>query len=99
MQECCTHSVSTCLGSFGAYSVKPLTIFCSNVKVADLKRKRPPAGAKGQLVTKKGSQVTGIRKKLQSSQAYPNEFGKRVAEIMVDIAVEAQEKKTKRLKK
>jgi hypothetical protein len=80
----CGYSVTTFLQAFGSKSLKPLCIRCSAEEVMRLRRQRPHVRGEN-LATTKGTMVTGKRKQLRESQAYPPLFGKAVSEAMTAI--------------
>ena len=71
-----------CLGSYGGNTPKPIYVYSNNPSAEKLKRKLPRAVSWEKLcyVSESGS-VTGLRKKLKVSQAYPDPFGEAVAEL------------------
>ena len=70
---------TTWLGAFGTSSSKPISVWSSSKQVMLLKRK--PPRDKESLVIRNNGSVTGKRKELSESQAYPVEFGESVAAV------------------
>ena len=70
------------LGTYGGKTPKPIYVYSNNPSTHALNRKLPRNASWDKLcrISKEGS-VTGLRKKLKGSQAYPKLFGKAVAEL------------------
>ena len=74
--------VRVCLGSYGGNTPKPIFVCSNNPSAEKLKRKLPSDVSWEKLCYVSESwSVTGLRKKLQVSQAYPDRFGEAVAEL------------------
>ena len=79
------------LGSFGAPTAKPVLLWSNWPSVEKLRTERPFFGSSmTQLVTKSASgEVTGRRKALKDSHAYPARFGDAVAQLLVVDCLQA----------
>ena len=71
------------LSFYGATSQKPLSFWSTSRQVFHLRC--PKGKAVEKLSVKNGDSVTGNRKALKSSQAYPKAFGEKVASIFAQI--------------
>ena len=81
IQSCMRHSVSTSLGAFGAETQKNVTIWSNDPKVSSLYRKK---GKHQRTLTHRstGGSVTGKKKDMTKSEAYPKEFGQVYGELV-----------------
>ena len=80
--------VTVHLSSYGSVYPKPIAVWSTTPQVESLKRKKAMASEKLSTRNSDGS-VTGRRKQLKGSQAYPPEFGKAVSAIYKRVAAEA----------
>ena len=72
----------TYLGSFGAQSVKPLSLYSTWSGIAELECAKPVC--ESSLVTRDyNGGFTGRREELLKSQEYTPAFGRRVAQLLV----------------
>ena len=77
------NKVTVYLSSYGSTSAKPITIWSTTPLIQQLKR--PKGLATERLATNKNGAVTGRRKKLKASQAYPPAFGQAVSAIYQEL--------------
>ena len=80
------HKVTVFLSSYGSPCPKPIMIWSTTSHVQRLWRRK--GGAQERLTTSENGSVTGCRKALKASQAYPTAFGEAVASIFVSLAKE-----------